>query len=62
MMNYPVPIRSGDGYTFYVLEDGRVVDNLDPELEDMSWPDLASFTACMNNASTQAENNTYRKS
>ena len=28
---------------YWHLEDGRVVDNLDSDKEDMSWPDLMSY-------------------
>jgi len=49
MINYPIPIRSSDGYTFYILTDGRVVDNLDPEREDMTWSDLDSFIESQKN-------------
>ena len=28
---------------YWHLEDGSVVDNLDPDKEDMSWPDLMSY-------------------
>lgn len=36
-------LRTEDGYTFYVLANGRVVDNLDPDMVDMSWPSMATF-------------------
>ena len=32
-----------DGYTFYVLKDGKVVDNLDPKKVDMSWPSTKAY-------------------
>jgi hypothetical protein len=32
-----------DGYTFYRLHDDSVVDSLDPESVDMSWPSYQSF-------------------
>ena len=36
-------IKTEDGYTFYLLEDGRVADNPDPKHADMSWPTLQDF-------------------
>ena len=42
----PAPrYRTEDGFTFYALPSGRVVDNLDPDLVDMSWETLADFLA-----------------
>lgn len=32
-----------DGYTFYQLSDGSVVDNLDPDLVDLAWDSEADF-------------------
>ena len=39
----PVPHQTEDGYSFYLLEDGRVSDSPHPEHEDMSWPTLQDF-------------------
>ena len=36
-------LQTKDGYTFYVLDDGRVVDDLNPDYVDMSWPNIDSF-------------------
>ena len=36
-------ITTEDGYTFYVLEDGTVSDNLDVDNADMTWSDLQDF-------------------
>ena len=36
-------IKTKDGYTFFLLEDGRVTDNPNPHFEDMSWPTLQDF-------------------
>ena len=36
-------ITTEDGYTFYVLEDGTVSDNLDLDNADMTWNDLQDF-------------------
>ena len=33
-------IQTEDGYIFYVLPDGKVVDNLNPELVDLSFESL----------------------
>ena len=35
-------IKTEDGYTFYVLEDGRVTDSLEED-EDMSWDNIQDF-------------------
>jgi len=35
--------KTDDGYTFYQLPDGRVVDNLDPKIVDMSWDNVKDF-------------------
>ena len=43
MSFFPIKFQTEDGYTFYILHSGRVVDSLDPEKEDMSWPDIKSF-------------------
>ena len=43
MKIYPLKYQTEDGFTYYILECGRVVDNLDPEKVDMSWPDIDSF-------------------
>ena len=40
---FPLVFQTEDGFTYYILEDGRVVDSLDPETVDMSWPDVSSF-------------------
>ena len=37
-------IKTEDGYTFYLLEDGRVTDNPNPNFEDMSWDTIEQFT------------------
>tara|TARA_R100000329_G_C7607871_1_gene215619 strand:- start:614 stop:823 length:210 start_codon:yes stop_codon:yes gene_type:complete len=38
-----VIIKTSDGFVFYLLEDGKVVDSLNPELVDMSWLSFNSF-------------------
>jgi hypothetical protein len=35
--------RTPDGYTFYELPNGKIVDNLDPAKVDMSWPNAKLF-------------------
>ncbi len=43
-MTYPFRLtQTEDGYTFYLLESGRVVDSLEPTHVDMSWPSLDAF-------------------
>jgi len=38
-------ITTEDGYRFYVRPCGRVVDHLDPDLVDISWPSVeAAYT------------------
>jgi hypothetical protein len=36
-------IKTEDGYTFYLLEDGRVTDNPNPKYTDISWESLQLF-------------------
>lgn len=36
-------IITDDGYTFYILSNGEVVDNSDPELVDLSFDSLDEF-------------------
>lgn len=51
-MKYPIKLETTeDGYTFYLLESGKVVDDLDPEFEDMSWSSLDSFIESQHNGS-----------
>jgi hypothetical protein len=40
--------KTEDGFTFYLLPDGRVVDSLDEDRIDMSWPNLRAFKASGN--------------
>ncbi len=54
MSFFPVKFQTEDGYTFYILYSGRVVDSLDPGTVDMSWPDVKSFFNSQ--ASKQQEN------
>lgn len=35
--------KTADGYTFYELPTGEVVDNLNPNLVDVSWPSREQF-------------------
>jgi len=44
-----ITVKTADGYTFFIFEDGRVSDSENEEDEDMSWPDLASFLMAMKN-------------
>jgi hypothetical protein len=41
-----------DGFTFYLTEDGRVVDNLDPDKVDMSWDSFNDFMEATSNLRT----------
>jgi hypothetical protein len=41
--------RTEDGYGFYELEDGTVVDNLDPDLVDMQYNDISDLQDAMGN-------------
>ena len=40
---YTRTYRTEDGYTFYLLSDGTVVDNLEANNVDMSWDSLEKF-------------------
>ena len=42
--NQPVKTyQSTDGYTFYEMPNGKIVDNLNPENVDMSWGSKKEF-------------------
>jgi len=41
--DFKFKFRTEDGYIFYVLRNGKVVDSLDPEKEDMSWDSFDDF-------------------
>lgn len=41
-------IRTKGGYVFHVLQNGKVVDEVNSKDRTMSWPDLASFQESMN--------------
>ena len=43
MSFFPIKFQTEDGYTFFILYSGRVVDSLDPETVDMSWPGVEEF-------------------
>ena len=43
MSFFPIKFQTEDGYTFFILYSGRVVDSLDQKIVDMSWPDIRSF-------------------
>lgn len=38
---------TSDGYTFYHLKDGRVVDSREPDAIDMSWDTLSEFAEAL---------------
>jgi DNA-binding protein H-NS len=39
--------KTTDGYTFFELSDGSIVDNIDPEKVDLSWPSVKEFLSDM---------------
>ena len=41
--NQPKQFKTEDGYTFYLMPDGRLVDNLDPNLVDLSYDSIEEF-------------------
>ena len=41
--NQPKQVKTEDGYTFYLMPDGRLVDNLDPDLVDLSYDSIEEF-------------------
>lgn len=42
-----ITLITEDGYKFYLLDDGRVVDSLDENTRDMSFDTLAQFVETM---------------
>jgi hypothetical protein len=40
---YITTIKTSDGYKFYLLKNGRVVDNLNADLVDMSCESFGEF-------------------
>ena len=48
-------IKTEDGYTFYILEDGRVSDSRHPGDEDQTWPTTQDFLASQGMIITVAE-------
>lgn len=42
-----ITLITEDGYKFYLLDDGRVVDSLDEDTRDMSFDTLAQFIEAM---------------
>ena len=36
-------VKTEDGYTFYIMPNGKVVDNLDPDLIDLSYDSIEEF-------------------
>ena len=53
MKIFPLKFQTEDGFTYYILECGKVVDSLDPEKEDMSWPDVDTFLKSYYNHNNQ---------
>lgn len=43
VLNQPKEIKTEDGYTFYLMPDGKLVDNLKPELVDLSYDSMEEF-------------------
>lgn len=42
-----ITLITEDGYKFYWLDDGRLVDSLDPDKVDMEFDNLAQFVEAM---------------
>ena len=42
-----IKLLTEDGYTFFLLENGTVVDNLDSDLVDLSFDTIAEFVEAM---------------
>jgi len=38
--NQPKQFKTEDGYIFYLMPDGKVVDNLNPQLIDLSFTSI----------------------
>ena len=43
----PRKIKTEDGYTFYILSNGKVVDNLNPGLVDMAYNSIEELSAAV---------------
>ena len=41
-------IRTAGGYVFHILQNGKVVDEVDAKERNMTWPDLESFNKSLN--------------
>ena len=41
-------IRTKGGYVFYILQNGKVVDEVDSGKRTMTWPDIESFNKSLN--------------
>jgi hypothetical protein len=46
--------KTADGYTFYELPNGSIVDNLKPSQVDMSWPSRQEFMSDMEGTAFEA--------
>ena len=57
MSFFPIKFQTEDGYTFYILYDGSVVDSPDPEAVDMSWPNIKAFYRSFRGNPCNAKNN-----
>jgi len=40
-------IRTKGGYVFYILQNGKVVDEVDVKQRNMTWPDIESFNKAL---------------
>ena len=43
ILNQPKEVKTEDGYTFNIMPDGRLVDNLDPDLVDLTYDSIEAF-------------------
>lgn len=40
-------IRTAGGYVFHILQNGKVVDEVDVKQRNMTWPDIESFNKAL---------------
>ena len=59
MNQFKSVIKTSDGFTFYELDNGMIVDNLDADNIDMSWNSLIEFSIAIESDYIRTEKNLY---